>query len=87
MNRSALVLEDWQKRKSEMLNTATNTVDVDYFKVMHIPLLGGGISPTEIGMAPSQWSSSTKIWPGAIGLAGMQSESASGLWGIQSRAR
>jgi len=30
-----------QKRKSEMLNTVTNTVDVDYFKVMHIPLLDG----------------------------------------------
>jgi predicted permease len=30
-----------QKRKSEMLNTVTNTVDVDYFKVMHIPLFGG----------------------------------------------
>ena len=30
-----------QKRKSEMLNTVTNTVDVDYFKVMHIPLVDG----------------------------------------------
>lgn len=30
-----------QKRKSEMLNTVTNTVDVDYFKVMHIALLNG----------------------------------------------
>jgi predicted permease len=30
-----------QKRKSEMLNSVTNTVDVDYFKVMNIPLLDG----------------------------------------------
>jgi len=30
-----------QKRKSEMLNSVTNTVDVDYFKVMRIPLLDG----------------------------------------------
>jgi predicted permease len=30
-----------QKRKSEVLNTVTNTVDVDYFKVMHIALLDG----------------------------------------------
>jgi predicted permease len=30
-----------QKRKSETLNTVTDTVDVDYFKVMHIPLLDG----------------------------------------------
>jgi len=30
-----------QKRKSETLNTVTNTVDLDYFKVMHIPLLDG----------------------------------------------
>jgi predicted permease len=30
-----------QKRKSETLNTVTNTVDVDYFKVMHIALLDG----------------------------------------------
>ena len=30
-----------QKRKSEMLNTVTNTVDLDYFKVMHIPLHDG----------------------------------------------
>jgi predicted permease len=30
-----------QKRKSEMLNTVTNTVDVDYFQVMHIALLDG----------------------------------------------
>jgi predicted permease len=30
-----------QKRKSEMLNTVTNTVDMDYFKAMHIFLLDG----------------------------------------------
>ncbi len=30
-----------QKRKSEMLNAVTNTVDVDYFNVMHIALLDG----------------------------------------------
>src|SRR3954447_5710272 len=30
-----------QKRKSETLNTVTNTVDVDYFNVMHIPILAG----------------------------------------------
>jgi predicted permease len=30
-----------QKRKSEVLNTVTNTVDLDYFKVMHIALLDG----------------------------------------------
>ena len=30
-----------QSRKSETLNTVTNTVDVDYFKVMHIPLVDG----------------------------------------------
>jgi predicted permease len=30
-----------QKRKSEVLNTVTNTVDMDYFKVMHIALLDG----------------------------------------------
>ena len=30
-----------QKRNSETLNTITNTVDLDYFNVMHIPLLHG----------------------------------------------
>ena len=30
-----------QTRKSEMLNAVTNTVDLDFFKVMHIPLLNG----------------------------------------------
>lgn len=28
-------------RKSETLNTVTNTIDLDYFKVMHIPLVAG----------------------------------------------
>ena len=30
-----------QQRKSETLSTVTNTIDVDYFKTMHIPLLQG----------------------------------------------
>lgn len=30
-----------QKRRSEMLNSITNTVDVDYFTVMQIPVLDG----------------------------------------------
>jgi predicted permease len=30
-----------QKRRAETLNTITNTVDLDYFNVMHIPLLHG----------------------------------------------
>ena len=30
-----------QQRKSELLNSVTNTVDVDYFSVMHISLLAG----------------------------------------------
>ncbi len=30
-----------QQRKSEMLNAVTNTVDLDYFKVMHIAILNG----------------------------------------------
>lgn len=30
-----------QKRKSEILNSVTNTIDLDYFKVMHISLLDG----------------------------------------------
>lgn len=30
-----------QKRKSDVLNTVTNTIDLDYFKVMRIPIVNG----------------------------------------------
>jgi predicted permease len=40
-SRGVLIEGQEQKRKSEMLNSVTNTVDVDYFKVMNIPLLEG----------------------------------------------
>ena len=40
-SRSVSIEGQEQKRKSEMLNTVTNTVDVDYFNVMHIPILDG----------------------------------------------
>ncbi len=34
-------IEGQEQKKSEMLNTVTNTVDVDYFRVMNIALLHG----------------------------------------------
>ncbi len=40
-SRSVSIEGQEQKKPSEMLNTVTNTVDVDYFQVMHIPLLNG----------------------------------------------
>jgi predicted permease len=40
-SRSVSIEGQEQKRTAEMLNSVTNTVDTDYFKVMHIPLLNG----------------------------------------------
>jgi predicted permease len=63
-----------QKRKSGMLNTVTNTVDVDYFNVMHIALLGGrdftdGDRPGSLPVAMINEDLARRYWPGgdAIG--------------------
>ena len=40
-SRSVTIEGQEQKRKSEALITVTNTIDVDYFAVMRIPLAQG----------------------------------------------
>jgi predicted permease len=40
-SRGVLIEGQEQRRKNETVNTVTNTVDVDYFKTMRIPLLEG----------------------------------------------
>ena len=63
-----------QKRKSKVLNSVTNTVDVDYFKVMHISLLDGrdftdGDREGSLSVVIINQDLARRYWPGgdAIG--------------------
>jgi MacB-like periplasmic core domain len=40
-SRGLLIQGQEQRRKSETISTVTNTIDVDYFKTMRVPLLQG----------------------------------------------
>jgi predicted permease len=57
-------------RKSELLNTVTNTVDVDYFKVMHIALIAGrdftdGDRDGSLPVIIINQDLARRYWPGA----------------------
>ena len=59
-----------QKRKSETLNTVTNTVDLDYFKVMHIALRAGrdftdGDRDGSLPVVIINEDLARRYWPGA----------------------
>ena len=86
-SRGVLIEGQEQQRKSETLSTVTNTVDVDYFNTMHIPLLQGRAfaAADQEGSLPS--SSSTKIWRVDTGRRAMRSEIISAFLATPSNAR